>query len=143
MVRPPADSSVIATQTVKFTCVAYGNPIPSVEWIAYSGKNLTAMAADESSPVTITDSLVTTGGVTMLVSVLEICSVDASFADTYACSASNGVPGDGIVPAAASFALKVTQPITGERVAVVFINNIHRFLFGDVFRSVLVFRCDS
>lgn len=118
VVHPPASSSIIATQSIKLVCVAYGYPTPAfVNWTATNGNDLQTLASnpDGSGPtVTITQDTVTGDGVEMRVSILEICNIDTTFTGNYTCAASNGVAGDGIAPSWATSTLSVTDPLTSE-----------------------------
>ena len=112
VVRPPAISSTLSSQPLRLTCVAYGLPVPAITWTTTDGRNLTAeaIAGGNANKVRITARNVTVNGTVFLVSVLELCTADASDSKTYRCSASNGVSGDPIAKSSAEFAVNV---ITG------------------------------
>ena len=110
VVRPPAFISVIATQSVKLACVAYGSPTPqSIVWTDEFGADLQTLATDTdfNSGATVKISQET-------LSILEICHIDSAFTGNYSCTADNGVSGIGIAPASAMFLLTVTEPFTSE-----------------------------
>lgn len=85
-----------------------------MKWTTASGKNLNAMSLDPSISVNISVQTIMAGGVTMLVSVMELCNVDMTFTDAYSCVADNGVSGTGIAPSWATFNLTVIQPAAGK-----------------------------
>ena len=91
----PEDGLVVAGNTILFTCVGYGGESTSVSW-----KKGDASLVNDSR-TTITNDLITEGGVTFLQSVLEICSTEVG---QYSCTADNGVGND-----TAMFTLTVTQ----------------------------------
>ena len=115
VVRPPAVSKVLASQTVRLTCVAYGIPLPTITWTANNGgENLSAQAtaAGTSNKVRILSKDVTIDGVTVFkVSVLELCGVETNDTKQYRCSADNGVSGSGVASAFAQFFLAVSPGI--------------------------------
>ena len=94
----PEDGSVVAGNTVLFTCVGYGEGSTSVSW-----KKGDASLVNDSR-TTITNDLITEGGVAFVQSVLEICSTEVADTGQYSCTADNGVGIDTTM-----FALTVTQ----------------------------------
>ena len=111
VVRPPAITSTLSSQPpLRLTCVAYGLPVPAIIWTTTDGRNLTAeaIAGGNANKVRITARNVTVNGTVFLVSVLDLCTADASDSTTYRCTASNGVSGDPIAKSSAEFAINVT-----------------------------------
>ena len=104
VVRPPALTTAPAGQTVRLTCVAYGNPLPSIKW--------TLGETDLADKVT--DETVEVGDTTFLVSVLQLCDITSADAAEYACTATNDVSGSPVADNSAKFFLSVSQPVTGK-----------------------------
>ena len=81
----PQKTEVIAGDTVVFTCVAFGDPLPSITWSSHSDN-----VVMNSSRMTVY------GGVTFVVdglifvrSFLEVCSVEEDDAGNYSCYSDN------------------------------------------------------
>jgi len=71
--------------TTLYFCVSFGFPLPSISWFQNG-----AMLAN-TSHISISESLVTVGGVTFVKSSLEVCSIDESNGTLYLCVADNGI----------------------------------------------------
>lgn len=107
VIRPPDSTTATETQTARFTCAAYGSPTPTIAWTQAKGGLADRLADETSGYKSYTQTLVV-NDVEFAISVLEICGVTADTADTYTCTASNGVSGVGVASNTASFALVVT-----------------------------------
>ena len=107
VIRPPDSSTATETQTARFTCAAYGAPTPTISWVQAKG-GLSAKLDDENSGYKVYTQTLVVNDVEFAISVLEICGVTMDTADTYTCSASNGVSGIGVADSSASFSLVVT-----------------------------------
>ena len=84
----PEDSVVIAGSTVMLTCVAFGEPLPSITW-SLDGANVTNDTRTE-----IIEMRTTRNGRPFIKSVLQICEVGESDAGRYNCTAVNVVNTD-------------------------------------------------
>lgn len=83
IVIAPQSTSVTVGDTVLFSCVAKGYPLPNITWYDPTG----ILAND--SRVTIYDLPLYEGGYFFLHSVLEICSVELEDGGNYSCFANN------------------------------------------------------
>lgn len=98
----PEDTVVIAGSTVILTCVAFGEPLPSITW-SVDGANVT-----NDSRIEIIELRTSRNGRPFLKSVLQICGVGDDDAGRYNCTAVNTVNTD-----SADFSLTViTEPAT-------------------------------
>ena len=87
IVLAPDDAEVTVGNTVIFTCVALATPLLEVVWTA-SGETLD----NESDPrVSVYSDTLEQGGVTFIVSTLEVCSVEPEDEGLYSCVARQGV----------------------------------------------------
>ena len=79
-------------QTVLFTCVSQGLPLPSITWYnPNGGGNL----SNETHPrVNVFESTETKRGVTFLRSILQLCNIDGMDSGDYRCFAENGLSND-------------------------------------------------
>ena len=102
LVVHPEDTVVIAGSTVMLTCVAFGEPLPSITW-SLDGANVTNDTRTE-----IIEMRTTRNGRPFIKSVLQICGVGESDAGRYNCTAVNVVNTD-----SADFSLTViSEPAT-------------------------------
>lgn len=83
IVIQPGNTSVNLGSTLLLTCVSYGLPIPALTW-SRGDAELT-----NDSRTTIYDQLVTENGVTFIVSMFQLCSVEATDNGEYSCIAQN------------------------------------------------------
>ena len=81
----PPDTDAPYGSTVLLTCIAYGDPIPSIDWL-----NDTSLI-ENTNGVMVYQDLVTDWDVTFSQSILEVCSVDLSDEANYSCVATNSV----------------------------------------------------
>ncbi len=111
----PENATVKAGSTVYMTCVGYGGEADT--WITWSkdGNELFA-----STRLNFNSSIVTEGGLSFVVSILEICSVEDGDMGMYSCKADNGIGND-----TSNFFLTVT-PVGGTDICVM---NSHLFPF--------------
>ena len=87
IVIAPQSSSVTAGSTVLFSCVAVGDPYPSITWIRDDGSEI----MNDSMRISVYASQQDQGGLVFIHSILEICSVEAADAGYYTCVASNSL----------------------------------------------------
>ena len=87
IVIAPQSSSVTAGNTILFSCVAVGDPYPSITWIRDDGSEI----MNDSMRISVYASQQDQGGVVFIHSILEICSVEAADAGYYTCVASNSL----------------------------------------------------
>ena len=85
----PESTDADAGNTVLFTCVAVGDPLPSITWSRQNGSVL-----ENNSRITILEELVSEGGLTFVKSILEVCSLEVSDSSNYSCSAQNDFGSD-------------------------------------------------
>ena len=84
LVIVPNSKAVDYNSTVLIACVAYGLPLPSISFTK------DGQAVDNSSGLlTITNEVVTEGGVEFVQSILEICSTGVENTGVYNCTATN------------------------------------------------------
>ena len=107
VIRPPDSSTATETQTVRFTCAAYGVPTPTIKW-RRGNEDLDILLADPDSGLKTYDQTMTVNGVVFAVSVLEMCGVNQTSSTAFTCWASNGVTGSGVAPSSGTFSLTVT-----------------------------------
>ena len=93
VVHPPNATSVDYGSTIEAVCVAYGNPIPSISWTKSGCSNISA-----SGYARVYNEIVTYNDVSFRKSVLQLCNVKENDTDSYSCSATNGVNGEGLAP---------------------------------------------
>ena len=87
IVLAPDDVEVTVGNTVIFTCVALATPLLEVEWTA-NGETI----YNESDPrVSVYSDTLEQGGMTFVVSTLEVCSVELEDEGLYSCVARQGV----------------------------------------------------
>ena len=79
----PPDTEVMLTNTVLFTCVGYGYPLPAISW-SFQGNEIT----NNSRVLLFTDVLSLNGSV-FIQSVLQLCGVESSDEGDYTCVLSN------------------------------------------------------
>lgn len=84
----PEDMEVIAGSTVMLTCIAFGEPLPSITWSA-GGVNVT-----NDSRIELLEMQTNRSGVAFVKSVLQICSSGEVDANQYTCTAVNIVNAD-------------------------------------------------
>ena len=83
LIHPNLTTEVDAYNTVIFTCVASGDPAPSIIW----RKGNTELT--NASQLLINETLVISNGVTFLQSSLVLCSVEEADAGDYSCVSEN------------------------------------------------------
>lgn len=103
VVHPPAETVATETKTVRFTCAAYGLPLPTIKW----GKENGEIVPDSNSGFQIFTQTMKFGPTTFAVSVLEISGVDATTAGQFVCFSDNGIAGVGLSESFATFSLVV------------------------------------
>ena len=104
VVHPPPETVVTETKTVRFTCAAYGLPLPTIKW----GKDTEEIVSDANSGFQIYTQTMMFGPTTFVVSVLEISGVNSTVSsNSIFCLAENEVSGPGLSPPAAIFSLVV------------------------------------
>ena len=103
VVHPPAETVATETKTVRFTCAAYGLPLPTVKW----GNENEEIVPDSDLGYQIYTQTMKFGPTTFAVSVLEISGVDAAKAGQFFCQAENGITGAGLSASFAAFSLVV------------------------------------
>ena len=86
IVLAPDDSEVAVGNTVIFTCVALATPLPEVVWTA----NGVTIYNGTDSRISVYSDTLEQGGVTFVVSTLEICSVELEDDGLYSCVAQQG-----------------------------------------------------
>ena len=106
MIRPEYLTEADAGQTLTFTCVAYGVPLPTITW----SQGDTLLSNDTDTRVTIYNEEVEEGGLVFFQSILEICSAELIDSGVYSCNADNGMTNDSV-----SFELRVA-PTEGKRI---------------------------
>ena len=118
----PPDTEVMLTNTVLFTCVGYGYPLPAISWYFQESE-----ITNDSRVLLFTDVLSLNGSV-FIQSVLQLCGVESSDEGEYACVLSN-IAGDDhsnffvdvlgelfvvwVVPSSSSLSLCVTGLVNG------------------------------
>ena len=90
VIHPDNGSSIDAGYTHVLSCVAYGDPVPTITW-SRAGGNLA-----NNTRVTISEDIVTEGTANFAKTVLEICSTEGSDSDQYSCVASSAAGNDSI-----------------------------------------------
>ena len=93
--------------TIAFTCVAYGTPLPYITW----SRNDSSLS--NYSYVTVFEEFMSHNGVTVVKSTLEICGASLEDSGEYSCSADSGISSESF-----SFVLQVV--IEGEVILVTF-----------------------
>ena len=88
IIHPKSVLQVDAGDSVTFTCVAYGSPVPHFLW----SRNSTKLSND--SRIMISEEVVYLRGVTFVTSTMEICSTEAADTGTYTCTAGGGLHND-------------------------------------------------
>ena len=83
LIHPNQTTEVDAYNTISFTCVAFGDPVPSITW----NKGDTELVND--SRVTIYESVVSSNGVTFMQSILVLCGAEQADAGEYSCFTEN------------------------------------------------------
>lgn len=107
VIRPP-DTTATETQTVRFTCAAYGLPMPAIGWWR-GNEDLTTLLATDGSGLKVYAQTITVNSTVFTVSVLEICGVNQTSNADFTCLATNGVNfGSSVAPSSATFSLTVT-----------------------------------
>ena len=84
MIYPEKDVHVDANDTVTFTCVVHGSPLPHFTW-SKNGINL-----HNDSQMTMREKQLTLRGISFTESVLEICGTKEEDSGMYSCTATNG-----------------------------------------------------
>ena len=74
-----------AGSTLILTCVGYGDPTVSVSW------SMENVQLDNSSQTTIYEEAIIENGLTLVQSVLVICSVDETDSGQYSCTVANAL----------------------------------------------------
>ena len=100
VIHPNQTFAVDAGNTIFFSCVAYGNPNPSISWDRWG----TALSNGSQVTVHHEEVLVTNSwrGLSFVQSILELCRVKEADAGQYSCFAENTIGND-----TASFVLTV------------------------------------
>ena len=83
MIHPNQTIEVDAYNTAMVTCVAYGDPSPSISW----NKGDTELTND--SHVSIYETAFTNNGVAFTLSILQLCGVNNTDAGQYSCVSEN------------------------------------------------------
>lgn len=118
VVRPPSESDTVDYgNTIEAVCVAYGSPLPTITWTKEGCADISC-----STNARIFTEIISYGDVSYRKSTLQLCSVDESNSGSYACSAMNGVDGDGVTPKSFPWKLTVnpkpTPPSTSHSIVV-------------------------
>ena len=92
VIRPEDLTEADAGQTLTFTCVAYGVPLPTISW-SQGGVIITN---DTDTRVTIYNEEIEERGLVFYQSILEICSAELTDSGVYSCSADNGISNDSV-----------------------------------------------
>jgi len=79
----PVNSTVETGSSVMLTCVGYGVPTVSVSWY------MEDVQLDNNSQITIYGELINENGLTLVLSVLTICSADETDSGQYSCTVGN------------------------------------------------------
>ena len=74
--------------SLTLACIAYGDPIPTISW------NKGSSQLTNDSAVTIYQEVVSTSGVTLAKSILEICTPGENDAGQYSCFAEDSAPAE-------------------------------------------------
>ena len=88
MIRPQQLTPVNAGSSLTLACVAYGDPIPTISW------NKGSSRLTNNSAVTIYQEVLSTSGVTLAKSILEICTPGENDAGQYSCFAEDSAPAE-------------------------------------------------
>ena len=97
IVLKPPDTNALYGSTVLLTCIAVGDPTPSIVWLRDGS------LIENSTDVVVYQDLVEEAGIIFSRSILEVCSLDLSDEATYTCIANSSAGED-----TASFSLDVT-----------------------------------
>ena len=87
MVHPENPKHVNETEAIVWTCVAYGNPLPYINWSRNGSSDFTIY----DPRVNVTEELVYLRDIAFVKSKLELCNSQISDSIGYSCTASNGV----------------------------------------------------
>ena len=87
VIAPPPNTDADTNSTVLFTCVAYGNPTPSISW--YADYELLSNDTDSDTSVKIYNTVFEIEGVLFVQSVLELCGITLDDQGPYSCVAEN------------------------------------------------------
>lgn len=83
----PRDTDADINSTVLFTCVAFGEPIPSISW--YAEYEMLNNDTNSATSVQIYTKLIDIEGVLFVRSVLELCGITVDNQGSYSCVAEN------------------------------------------------------
>ena len=90
VIYPEKDVHVDANDTVKFSCVAYGSPIPHFIW------SRNGSVFSNNSRVTIREDVVSLRGITFMKSIVEMCHTEEADSGEIRCTADNGMRSDSV-----------------------------------------------
>ena len=88
MAYPVNSSQVEAGDTIALTCVAYGKPLPQIDWYRNNGDLIGDSRVDVSEALVIKDTIA------FIRSTLQICNTEVLDSDQYTCVASSAGTND-------------------------------------------------
>ena len=111
VLQPPANVNAFVAHTVRISCAAYGNPLPSD--ISWTGPGGNIASGGKVKIYTNSQTVNATGSPVFLVSTLEICGVTTTDSGQYTCTASDNGVGGSVGSSVASTVLTITDKAAG------------------------------
>ena len=109
VVHPPLEATASPFYNVRFMCVAYGIPTPTISWERAAG-GLAERLVDKESEFKVYTENVTESNHVFTVSILEISYINYTHSDEYICTAENGITGAGLADPFAKVFLTISGP---------------------------------
>ena len=85
VVRPEEIVSVFARSTGSLVCVANAEPAPTISWL----RNGEELSNGSFASVTITETVLNGSNDRTIISILDVCPLDAQFSGNFSCQALN------------------------------------------------------